>query len=348
MEMIEFTGGRRIRFRTRTRGVGRGYANCSTAIFDEAMFLPEVSMAAIFPVITASEDPQIWYTGSAVDQESMDDGVAFARVRERALSGDTDRLAYFEWSLDADGPDDVGEDVSADPEVWARANPAFGIRIREDTIREERSNIDNRSFAVERLGVGDWPSTDQHQTVVDLVTWKLLTDENSEILGPVCLAFDVSPARSKATICAAGKRGDELLHVEVADEREGTGWLVPRLVELCREHNIASVLCDNRGPAASMVHDLESQSIDVQAVTGNDYGRACGLFVDVVNEKRLRHLGTSQLRAAIQGAKVRELGDAFAWARKKSAVDITPLVSATLALWGAEALDPGPASWSFG
>ena len=43
-ESIEFKGGRRIRFRTRTRGGGRGFSG-SPVFFDEAMFLPEISMA---------------------------------------------------------------------------------------------------------------------------------------------------------------------------------------------------------------------------------------------------------------------------------------------------------------
>jgi hypothetical protein len=53
-------------------------------IFDEAMFLPEVSMGSILPVISAQPDPQVWYMGSAVDQTIHEDGVSFAgcgRVR---------------------------------------------------------------------------------------------------------------------------------------------------------------------------------------------------------------------------------------------------------------------------
>ena len=49
-EAIEFMDGRRIRFRTRTRGGGRGFSG-SPAFFDEAMFLPEMSMQSILPVV---------------------------------------------------------------------------------------------------------------------------------------------------------------------------------------------------------------------------------------------------------------------------------------------------------
>ena len=41
------------------------------------------------------------------------------------------------------------------------------------------------------------------------------------------------------------------------------------------------------------------------------------------------------LRDAIRGAKSRPLGDQWAWSRKSSSVDISPLVAATLALGAA-------------
>jgi hypothetical protein len=47
-------------------------------------------------------------------------------------------------------------------------------------------------------------------------------------------------------------------------------------------------------------------------------------------------LGTPELKAALKGASKRSLGDSWAWARKSSAVDISPLVAVTLALRRAE------------
>ena len=72
-----------------------------------------------------------------------------------------------------------------------------------------------------------------------------------------------------------------------------------------------------------------------------DYGKACGLFVDPVGERQLRHLGQDELDAAIRGAKARPLVDRWAWSRTKSTVNISPLVAATLALWSAVENDVG-------
>ena len=339
-ETIEFKGGRRIRYRTRTRGGGRGYAGCSTGVFDEAMFLPEVSMGSILPVLSASPDPQIVYTGSAVDQEIMEDGVAFARVRERALSGDAKRLAYFEWSVDALSPAELDDEVSADPESWALSNPAFGLRIMPDYIKVEREELDPRTFAVERLGVGDWPPTDRNPSVIDLQKWNAATDGASSIVGPVAFAFDVRPDRSTASICAAGKRADGRFHVEVCERKRGTGWVVPWLLERRLKHDTCAIICDGIGSATSLVNDLEAEHVEVIETSAREMAEACGMFYDAVEQDQVRHLGTGELLAALKGAAQRTLGDAWAWSRKNSAVDIGPLVGCTLALWGAATRQP--------
>jgi hypothetical protein len=57
------------------------------------------------------------------------------------------------------------------------------------------------------------------------------------------------------------------------------------------------------------------------------------VFFDAVDQGTLRHLGTPEMASAIKGAAQRPLGEAWAWSRKNSSVDITPLVASTLAHW---------------
>jgi hypothetical protein len=333
-EAIEFTNGNRIRFRTRTRGGGRGFSG-SPVFFDEPMFLPEISMGSILPVISAQPDPQVWYTGSAVDQSLHEDGIVFARVRERALKGEDSRLAYFEWSVEADSPDEVEPEVAGDPTVWAATNPALGIRISSEYVKAELGELDPRTFAVERLGVGDWPVTDgSKSSVLDLEVWDALTEIESVTVGQVAFAFDVTPDRSMATIAVSGRRSDGWAHVEVVDHLPGTAWLIPRLSELNRRHSPSAVLASGSAITGSLVHELEMAGVPAVSLNAVDYGKACVSLVDAVAEETVRHLGTKEIRDAIKGAATRPLGDAWAWSRKSSSVDISPLVAATLALWG--------------
>lgn len=336
-EGIELLDGSRIRFRTRTKGGGRGFS-CDCLMLDEAMVLPEASHGALLPTLSARANPQVWYMGSAVDQLVHDEGVVFARVRERGLRGDDPRLAYFEWSASGDWktPDEVEETEAADPQLVAQANPGLGIRILLEHVESERRAMDARTFAVERLGIGDWPDTDRRTpSVIDLEQWKALEDRESRMLDPICIAFDVSPARSSAAIVAAGLREDGRGHVEVIERRPGTGWVVERLAELEREHEPAVIVCDAASPAGSLLDELEAKHVDVETTSATDFARACAVFFDAVADGKLRHLGTSELRAAIKGAKKRKLGEAWAWSRGGSTVDITPLVAGSLAVWAA-------------
>ena len=329
-EGIYLRDGRRLLFRTRTKGGGRGFsADC--VVFDEAMILPEATIGALFPTLSARPNPQVWYTGSAVDQHVHQHGVVLTRLRERGHTGVDDSLAYFEWSVEGDDPSAVSDEVARDPDAWAAANPAIDVRITRDHVEKERRSMDPRTFAVERLGVGDWPDTSvDGSAVIDLVRWRSLVDPESRIDGRPVFAFDVTPDRSAASICAAGRRDDGLLHVEVIDCHPGTGWVAPRLAELRARHTPSAVVCDGASPAASLVDDVAGA---VELVGTPEYARACGVIFDAVEQDRLRHRGHPELEAAIRGAAKRPLTDAWAWSRKTSAVDISPLVAATLAVW---------------
>lgn len=342
-EGVYLTNGQRVQFRTRTGGGGRGFsADC--VILDEAMILPEKALGALRPTLSAMPNPQVWYTGSAVDQLVHEHGVVFTRVRERGLRGDP-RIAWFEWAAGGLDQPDLGllpQGFIDDPDRWVEANPALGVRINEDAIRDEIGDMDPRTFAVERLGVGDWPDTSvDGSAVFDLTRWRALVDAESVVVGRLVFAFDVTPDRSAASICAAGVRGDGLIHVEVVDSHPGTGWVAPRLAELRRRNRPAAVVCDGASPAASLAAGING-TLEVGAP---EYVRACGVIFDLVAEAGVRHLGQPELEAAIRGAARRPLTDAWAWSRKSSTIDITPLVAATLAVW--RAAQPQPSEFVF-
>lgn len=328
----------RITFRTRTRGGGRGFS-CDCLIMDEAMILPESTYGALLPTLSARPNPQIWFTGSAVDKEVHEDGIVLARVRERGLKGDPS-LAYFEWSTPGDDPSQV--DDYADEEGWAQANPGLGIRISSEHIAKELRSMDPRTFAVERLGVGDWPRTDGLDgIVIPPEMWAGRFDENSKPNDPVCFALDMTPDRSRGAILSAGFRDDELSHIEVVEHKRGTGWMPERALELVEKHKPLGVVLDAGGPAASLVPRLEELKVPIILVNAKEHSQACGMFYDAVEQGTLFHLSEPSLNAAIKGAVKRPLGEAWAWSRKNSSIDISPLVAGTLAHWGLHTLQRG-------
>ena len=349
-----FKSGQRLRYRTRTKGGGRGFSIRETLILDEAMILQDAFIGALLPTLSAQSvtgNPQVWYFGSAVDQQVHEYGVVFARLRARALRGDDPSLAYFGWSGAPAVDDDrvpvtpehpMVADLLDDARTWAASNPALGIRISEEHVANERRSMGAREFAVERLGIGDWPDVDAGDSPIAIATWDALADALSKLLDPVAFAFDVSPDRAAASISAGGLRSDALSHVEVVASERGTGWVVRRAIELNSKHRPIAWLCDAAGPAAALIPELEEAGIEVTPISAAEHARACGMLFDYVEQERLRHLGQDELRAALRGAAKRPLGDAWAWSRKNSAVNITSLVSATLALYGARTIEPEP------
>jgi hypothetical protein len=332
-EGIELRNGQRIRFRTRTKGGGRGFTG-DCVILDEAMFLPETAVAALMPTVSARPNPQFWYTGSAVDQLAHENGVTLARIRERGMRGGDASLAYFEWSVDAPTPDDIDPVVTVDPEAWLRANPALGIRISVEHVGNEQRSMDARTFAVERLGVGDWPRTDGAESIIGMGVWDELADSTSQAVDPVWFAIDVTPNRDRATISSASLRADGRYHLEVVTRQNGTEWLAAKCADLQEKWEPHGFLADDRGPVASLIPEIKLAGVEVETLNAQDHAQACGFLIDAVNRGTLVHRGQPELRAAIKGAATRPLGDAWAWSRKNSHVDISPLVSCTLALWG--------------
>jgi hypothetical protein len=338
-ESIELQNGSKIEFKTRTKSGMRGFAGVSLLVLDEAMIISDAQFSSAIPIIRASDTPrgpQVWISGSAVDQETHDHAIVWTRVRERGIAGEDQSLAYFEWSIDAEHPDDVTDEMALDQDLWRQVNFAIDRgRITLEHMEWERRAMSFRGFVVELLGVGDYPETDVSADVlVSIEDWLNLEDPDSVVVDPVCIAFDVSPERQTA-IVAAGLNERGKWHTEVLHSGAGTGWLTERLADLYRKHEVAEIVCDGYGPSAAMARKADDAGITVRRLDSNEYGQACGVFVDAVGEQTLRHLGQEELLTAIRGAKARPLVDRWAWSRTKSSVNISPLVAATLALYSA-------------
>ncbi len=77
---------RRIRFRTRTSGGGKGFtADC--VIFDEAQIITATMLGAVLPTLSTRPNPQVIYTANSVDQQTNDKGLVLAGIRQRGIAG---------------------------------------------------------------------------------------------------------------------------------------------------------------------------------------------------------------------------------------------------------------------
>jgi phage terminase large subunit-like protein len=333
-EGIELLTGQRLRFVARSTGSGRGFSG-DCVILDEAYNLAGEAMAALLPTLSARPNPQIWYASSA----GMDTSEQLLRVHQRALGGDSPRLAYFEWSADPD----LGLDS---PEAWAQANPALGIRIDEEFISSERAALPDYEFGRERLGY--WPSTELGR-VIPAQLWAALVDSGSKVCDPVVFALAATPDRARSSICVAGSRGDGSWHVEVVDNRPGINWMLSRVVQLNEAHRPAAFVVDPGSAAGSLVPGLQEAGIEPELVTGRERAAACGAFYDAVVESgSVRHLGQEVLALALLNAKRKDVADVWVFDRRVSGADVSPLDGVALALYSClkhAAVDGPPTLW---
>jgi hypothetical protein len=324
-EAVVLTNGGSVEFIARSKGSGRGFT-VDVLIMDEAQELTDDALAALLPTISSGPlgNSQQIMTGTPPAPNAQ--GEVFTRVRGAGVEGKDPRLCWMEWRADDDADFD-------DVEQWADANPALGIRLDLETVADERAAMSEETFGRERLGL--W-SLNAGQQVIDPDVWAKRADKGSQPLDPVCFAADVTPDRQRATISLAARRSDGLLHVETVQNERGTSWVVPRLLELAARWQPVGIVIDPGSPAGSLIAELQEQGLEPVLTSTRDVGQACGMFYDLVRDDKLRHLDDPRLNLALGSARKRPLGDsgAWAWHRRDSSTDITPLVAGTLALHG--------------
>jgi hypothetical protein len=344
-EGIELTSGARLRFLARSKASGRGFsADC--IILDEAYELGDDEMSAMLPTLSAMPNPQLWYGSSAGMQSSIQLARIWRRIM-RAASGEADpSLAGFVWQAALCSvfcrPGCTEHDRIDDPAVWARTNPALGVRHANGTgltagfVANELATMEAAAFARERLSVGDYPADEAEQwSVIPQDLWASLADEGSRARDPVAFAVEVGPERRTAAVGTAGLRPDGRLHVEVVEHQPGTDWVAGRVVELAKRWRPCAVVMDPGSHAGALIEAVEQHGVEVvKPFTARDAAAACSQFYDATQQKDLRHMGQGPLTAALAGARTRKLGDAWAWDRVNAVVDISPLTAVTLAAWG--------------
>lgn len=338
-EGFEFLSGQRIRFKARTKAGGRGLTG-DRVFLDEAFALQPSHMGSLLPTMAAKSitgNPQVIYGSSAGQVQS---GV-LRSIRDRGRRGDDPSLVYLEWCAPEGGCVDencthvYGIDgcVLDDVEAVRQANPALERRISIELVQAMRRSLPPEEFAREFLGWWDEPAGTG--AGIDETLWAARADRSATIDEPCVLGVDVSPGHLSGSIVTCGGA----VHVTAA--QAGTGWIVPRLVDLDQAHKVSAVVLDPASPAGALIPDLERAGYVIRSdrepagklvlLSGRDVTQACESFLRDVVSGTFVHRDEPQLNAAVAGAVRRQTGDSWKWSRRDSTVDISTLVAATFA-----------------
>lgn len=336
-QQVEFTNGSMIMFGARSQGFGRGFDEIDVEVFDEAQILDTKSLEDMIAATNQARNPHgalLFFMGTP--PRPADPSEAFEARRQKALESKSKNAIWLE----------IGADPASDPDdrsQWPLMNPSYPKRTPPESMERLRENLgDDDSW--NREGRGIWDALGGSQ-VIDEVTWKKAADVASMPTDRITLAIDVAPGGSVAAISLAGLRPDGKWHVEFDNSRMGTDWVGPWVRARAEKRRLHAVVVDelsglvesNNGRHYLVGTDRKVR-VTLAASEGRDMAIACAkLYAAVVTPTpTVRHIDQPQLNVALSVARKRPLGSGWAWNRKDPTSDITPIVSATLALWGAQ------------
>lgn len=329
-EAIFWQGGSSHSITSNTKKAGHG-GTLDLAFIDEAFAHPDSTLEQAFkPAMVTRKQAQLWIVSTAgTPEQSHYLRAKIEAGRLAAESGQTKGVAYFEWSA----PEDADPE---DPAVWHTCMPALGHTIDEDVIAADYDAMSKEDNLNEfrRAYLNQWCDKVTHTPVVDPELWAKRAHRKSQLDGAFAMSVDINPERSASSIGAAGRRKDGRWHYEVIKHGRGTAWVLDDVVELYRKWNPVSLVLDPASAAGSLIPELQERGIEPFLLNKREITQACGSLFDDIHNDKARHLDQPELNAALFGAKKRPFGDAWAWSRKDSTVDISPLVAVTMAAHG--------------
>lgn len=318
------------------------------AVIDEAFAHTDDRVEQAYgPAMLTRRSPQLWVISAAGHDRSR---YWYPKVLEgRKLDGSTEGpTCYLEYS--------AGDDEDPfDRATWWRRIPTLGFTVTEAALAAElakaqRGDPDDDDEQDEGAGdvglerflrpyLGIWCRVPvlarSRPRVITSAQW--LHPDNvytgQEPARPEAFGVDVSPDRTTAAIGWSGVASDGRRRIGVLEHRpgRGVGWVVEAVAEIRRRSPNAAICVDPRSDVSGLLVELEKVAGELVKTSAQDMAAACGALYDAVVEHRVQYRRQSALEAAVDAAARRPLAGAWAWDRRESLGDITPLVAVTLA-----------------
>jgi phage terminase large subunit-like protein len=331
-EAIRWKNGSIHGITSNTEKAGHG-ETLDEGVIDEAFAQEDSRLEQAFkPAMITRPQPQLGIISTAGTLKSVFLRGKVDAGRAGCEAGLTRGVAYIEWSA----PDDADP---ADPATWWACMPALGHTVTQAAVQADYDSMKLSEFR--RAYLNQWPDAAPDQwLVIPHETW-LALEGTSTITGPVVAALDTTPERSFTSIAIAGRTSTDRLQVEIVDHRPGTAWVAERAKDMRDRSGITTWVIDSTGPAGSLVASLTALGLEVVEPLARQIGHATQGFYDgCCDSGEITHLGDPLLAAALAGAVKRPVGDGgWAWARKSTSVDVSPLFAASLAAWGRTTLN---------
>lgn len=325
-EQIILTNGGRVVFVARTRNGGRGlHGDC--LVFDEAQELTSEQQASFLPAISASKNPQTIYLGTPPDENCS--GNVFRKIRERAKNGESKSTAWTEFSVEKIG------DVT-DRKRWAECNPALGRRMTETTIAAECEQMDEDTFARERLGWWSPIAKNQVDYALDKEMWELCKSKDTKPDGKTAYGVKFSPDGTEVCLCGAVIDENGIARISLIDRKsttQGMQWLANWLNQ--RYSKACCVVIDGRNGVDVLIDKLQDtwkfKNSIIKAST-KDVIAAVSTLSNEVSERTVTWYELQEdLNDSATTSIKRPIGAGWGFGGENS----IPIEGCSLAIWGA-------------
>jgi hypothetical protein len=265
-QQIEFTSGRRLKFKARSEKSGQGLTG-DVIVFDESFALEDEHMAALLPTLSTRGRAMVLYGSSAGHASSA----VLRRLRDRGRRGGRGAPAYIEWCAPGSWADPGCESPACmhlpgsagcvlDREDYIlAANPLTGRRITWEYLHDERPTMSPEKYARERLGWWDDPLSESQP--VSPAKWSELAVPGA-VSGRPSFFLDCSPGL-RSTSIAGATLVEGRPYVKLADYRAGTEWVPARVAELVKSYPGASWQFEGTGPASALAEQLKAAGVTV-------------------------------------------------------------------------------------
>lgn len=325
LETIEFpSSDGKVSFRTRTSkgGLGEGF---DLMIIDEAQEYQDDQETTLKYVVSSSKNPQTLFCGTPPTMVSS--GTVFMKMRNKALSGETENTGWAEWSVDS------MTDVH-DVEAWYETNPSLGTIFTERIIKDEIGD-DDLDFNIQRLGY--W-SKKNLKSFISEVQWnECKLTSLPELKGKLYVGIKFGIDGQNVAMSIACKTTNEKVFVESIDcqpRLNGNKWMLRFL----KQADIASITIDGNGSATleEELKDMKLKHIIIpktsEVITAND------VFKTSLDQGLVVHMGQPSLAQSVSNCQKRLIGSqgGYGYQSIKEGIDICLMESMVFAFWQAK------------